>query len=746
MSDINEYSLSLTASYFSQLILGATSLNSSSTMGSLSRPSLITTGETKMTWNSNKRRNSWPNVQQISRQRQLNKWTLSQVSPGDGDNNRCCIRFFMRCCMRVKDFFINLKQITKDKTQDIRDKITSNLKVVEEKISPLVHFLPVLISITTLVLTIADVTTDALSAHRICTTSSCRCFFNAGTCLAPGVEEDDICIDAFINGTYVYDYCGGSSINITEEACRNKDPWLVPNTCQCYWTDDSEKEDLGWCQATTGRCDGMVINGVNIQKYCNNGHSKGDCENFTWSHPDPTIRHPYWCYWSIGFILGPSILINLILLISSLYKFNYRRYLIIAGLSSIANFHWIFASIVITVMAIIQILPYICILLKIVTTWKIYRKSISEGEDYNNIKSITMIIIVILSCTEDLPQLTLQTMVYVRAVASFDRDGIVDEMSWLTVASVVISCLSLSKNYTEYSKSLSSSCSTSFLLIFSTTCIASGGRVLICCLFVYSKTWRIFLPVSGNFVIQIIFALSLLCFGLCRKSIGQKCLCLKKDVDSSEFQLVDMYRNPEQHSCDFTVIDIPKRSACENCKYQKLFNAAYTLGRGLRSLLFSVTTDGHSHLGLLSSACYVIWALYIKLNSLFVKYADYEDITTTALTLAMLSYTLNAIVVVINGQHRVISLFVSVLFIVLILILITYQYMVSKLVGDAIDILIPIITVAGLITMINIIALVLVIVKKKKTVQGKKKFKECFKQKTLHFNVSNEVTSKCHTI
>ncbi|CAL4147354.1 unnamed protein product, partial [Meganyctiphanes norvegica] len=150
----------------------------------------------------------------------------------------------------------------------------------------------------------------------------------------------------------------------------------------------------------------MGPNGINGLEYCRKGANKSDCENRKWHNPNYNERpeiHPYWCAWSSGFIIGPSILTNLMLLTCLLYKFSYRRHFITAGLHSLANMHRLLAFLSLSTMAVFQILPLLGMVLKILVTWRIYQKKIDEGEDSNELKFVTTMINTIFSYTEDLP-------------------------------------------------------------------------------------------------------------------------------------------------------------------------------------------------------------------------------------------------------------------------------------------------------------------------------------------------------
>ncbi|CAL4122716.1 unnamed protein product, partial [Meganyctiphanes norvegica] len=101
--------------------------------------------------------------------------------------------------------------------------------------------------------------------------------------------------------------------------------------------------------------------------------------------------------------------------------------------------------------------------LTIMIIWRTSVKGINGVEDSNDLTSVMTMMKMIFSITEDLPQLTFHTMFCLRAVFE-PWDGIVDQVSWVTVAGVVTSCLSLSKNFASYASGLNSS--TSIPLIF----------------------------------------------------------------------------------------------------------------------------------------------------------------------------------------------------------------------------------------------------------------------------------------
>ncbi|CAL4108761.1 unnamed protein product, partial [Meganyctiphanes norvegica] len=107
-----------------------------------------------------------------------------------------------------------------------------------------------------------------------------------------------------------------------------------PDTCQCFWDGMA-----GHCKPATGSCLHTRPNGNEAREYCSNSPSKSDCDTRKWPHPyynGPRL-HPYWCGWSAGLILGPSLITNAILLISFLYQMKYQQHFITAGLPNIAN-------------------------------------------------------------------------------------------------------------------------------------------------------------------------------------------------------------------------------------------------------------------------------------------------------------------------------------------------------------------------------------------------------------------------
>ncbi|CAL4085730.1 unnamed protein product, partial [Meganyctiphanes norvegica] len=288
--------------------------------------------EVKMAKKSNKRRNTWPGVQQISTQEHPDDWTMPQATIDDGNSDRLC--------MSVKDFLINMKQLILYKTENIRDKIanvrdkienvrvkiTSTIKLLQVKVSPIIKYIPLVVSITTLVLTLTDVATDAHSAYGICILP-CRCWSNykegASECRAPF----DVCRSAVVNGKRPDNYClyNDDDTDRTDETCKRMEAWLPPDACRCYWHTNEH------CITPAGTCYAMGPNGSTGEEYCNNGaNSRSACDALpTWQNPEQNafqLRHPYWCSLTTTFIIGPSILSNAILFISLVYNSNYKAY------------------------------------------------------------------------------------------------------------------------------------------------------------------------------------------------------------------------------------------------------------------------------------------------------------------------------------------------------------------------------------------------------------------------------------
>ncbi|CAL4205924.1 unnamed protein product, partial [Meganyctiphanes norvegica] len=425
---------------------------------------------------------------------------------------------------------------------------------------------------------------------------------------------------------------------------------------------------------------------------------------------------------------------------------------------------------------------------KIMTMWRMFKKIIDEGEASNELKSIMTIMNLIFSFCEDLPQFTIQLMFILQAVYGNDGEGVLDEISWFSVLTIVTSCLSLSKNYTEFSR-IQSGYSAAPLLTFTTTLIAAGGRILVCCLLAiptafirvlndrHMESWWIVLPVASAIGVQIIVASSQFCLIILGKFIAHNCLLTKKNGDSFEFKEVYVHNESTSYSFDFISDVIKIRSNHEQSICQKLVNVIYVLGAGLRSLLFSVTTGAHSHLGLWSSAVYAMWSLLYKLTSLRIHvYRNlgglHSQLSTTALTLTMLSYIINSMGVLINGKHRGTCIVVSLMFMIIPAYLynsnaLEYQYELRPKRGygfrhgpgprfddteiylsldEAFAIVYPIVTLAGLIICVNIIAVMIGIVRDRKADTEKKKMEEYFVQQMKNYNVNNETLNKSHTI
>ncbi|CAL4236306.1 unnamed protein product, partial [Meganyctiphanes norvegica] len=325
-------------------------------------------------------------------------------------------------------------------------------------------------------------------------------------------------------------------------------------------------------------------------------------------------------------------------------------------------------------------------------------------------------------------------------------------------------------------------------IFFNMNCIflVLGGRALICDLmgiiFVVDpldavkvrKSWRILLPVSTACVIQIIYHLVQFCLQLHGNTTSHKFFMYKKQKDSSEYiDLDSVHRKKNKCSLGFTLTKIHKNTPHEQPIYKKILVR-------MRSLLFSATIDGHSHLGLWSGACYATWALWLKLH--FLPYGlivddkhltklilrsneAYMDISTAGLTLAMLSYTINTLLVWVNGLHTTMSLIVSVLFLIFpsfLYIIVAFKlrtttdyiHFISDLVeeeydalcNDVRDILNPIVKVAGLMLLVNIILVVHSTLKARKIAKEKVKRKTYLTQKMKDYLLNNEDVKKNHTI
>ncbi|CAL4140600.1 unnamed protein product, partial [Meganyctiphanes norvegica] len=313
------------------------------------------------------RRKTWPICLQISEQA-----SLQQIMPhkviADGNTDKLSSRikiFFIKMKDSVKEFLekrrdqikmslLEVKKYIEPLIQKRKEQLKQFILQVKQTVAPIVPLIPVIMSVVALILTLSDVGTDAAFAYRVCTTP-CGCQYAKGACRTPR----DICGDATIHGISVNDYCWGGFLNRTDEAtCKKKEDWEIPATCRCSWDDED-----GTCDAILGgRCQIMGADGTDGWDYCRNNRSKSDCQDLPeWPHPDYNnvqIRHPHWCASSIGFILGPSMIINMVLLVSLLYKLSYKRYFLSAGYSSIANVDVLIVSLSLTSMAVLQMLPY----------------------------------------------------------------------------------------------------------------------------------------------------------------------------------------------------------------------------------------------------------------------------------------------------------------------------------------------------------------------------------------------------
>ncbi|CAL4115114.1 unnamed protein product [Meganyctiphanes norvegica] len=287
--------------------------------------------------------------------------------------------------------------------------------------------------------------------------------------------------------------------------------------------------------------------------------------------------------------------------------------------------------------------------------------------------------------------------------------------------------------------------SRSSVIMFLTVFIAAGGRVLVCCLMAVSalydpeidpfltlETGRIVLPVASAIGVQLILGLAHFCLSCCgRNFISQTCSWTKTNVDSSEYSAGFMQTKSTEDSFRFTLATIRNRSSPG-----QLLNIIYKVAGGLGSILISVTTDAHSLLGLYSSAVYATWAVGSKIRfSVYDSFIETSipvlasNLLTTGITLTMLSYTVNTVMVLMEGRYRYMSLVVSLMF----MILPAYAYNLAALgntdalqkllfnqhyrerhINATIAVLNAIVTMAGLIISLNIITIVVAKVKARK--------------------------------
>ena len=184
-------------------------------------------------------------------------------------------------------------------------------------------------AVLTLLLTAGDQGTDIASTINLCTTPQCGCEWDGEGCYPPS----DVCGAAVINGTPAAHYCRydtlgpvvSTSKNATRESCDSKGTYPPSDTptCQCYW--DIQDIWTGVCSAPRGICADMEVdNGTQGQEYCQNINSRFRCESRSWgswllpaiNQILPGVRHPVWCATSITTIIGPSLIANLMLLIT----------------------------------------------------------------------------------------------------------------------------------------------------------------------------------------------------------------------------------------------------------------------------------------------------------------------------------------------------------------------------------------------------------------------------------------------
>ena len=221
----------------------------------------------------------------------------------------------------------SIKDKSKSTKATVSKKMAPIKKVVVEQLSAVKVVLPLVVAILTLGLTATDQVTDILSSIKLCTTQ-CGCEWNEmWGCYPPA---DGVCGGSVFNGTAAGEYCfydtlphtgsGGISERrrATEETCAKKAPYSPPTTptCQCWWS------YWGPCHAPRGTCTGMDVNGTDGDSYCSSIDSKSQCEDSSssWLLPAihqllPGVRHPVWCLTSVGTLIGPSLISNLMLLI-----------------------------------------------------------------------------------------------------------------------------------------------------------------------------------------------------------------------------------------------------------------------------------------------------------------------------------------------------------------------------------------------------------------------------------------------
>ena len=147
--------------------------------------------------------------------------------------------------------------------------------------------------------------------------------WNEGYCTPPL----DVCGGAVINGKPAWNYCywdivtntgGGTSKRewTTRESCAKK-TYSPPTSCQCEWADRGE------CEAPWyGPCAAMELgNGSTGRSHCSSIDSQSQCEGSrgSWLLPAihqlfPGVRHPSWCLSSMGTVIVPSVIANIMLL------------------------------------------------------------------------------------------------------------------------------------------------------------------------------------------------------------------------------------------------------------------------------------------------------------------------------------------------------------------------------------------------------------------------------------------------
>ena len=221
----------------------------------------------------------------------------------------------------------SIKDKSKSAKRAVSKKMAPIKEVVDEQLPVVKLVLPLAMAILTLGLTCTDQGTDIASSYSICTTP-CGCVWDERGygCLPP----DDVCRSTVINGTAAGSYCaydivphtgpgGGTSKGErtpNESSCVLKPPYSPPTTCQCEWW-----AKWGKCKAPVGTCRDMDVgDGPSGLDYCSSIYSQSECEAISsWPLPAihqllPGVRHPSWCLSSMGTVIAPSVIANIMLL------------------------------------------------------------------------------------------------------------------------------------------------------------------------------------------------------------------------------------------------------------------------------------------------------------------------------------------------------------------------------------------------------------------------------------------------